>query len=400
MSKFRIESVETFCLPPRWIVVRVETADGYVGWGECGVLSWPNASRAAIAEVAAAIKSADVGGIRDVWEVASKARAYHGGAVLSGAVSAIDQALWDILGRRANMPVHVLLGGKVRTRVKAYSWLTLDEHGRERVRPEEFAALATVRVAQGFKALKLGTPRSGNKTPAYDPIETLERSDEIVEHVAAIRSAVGPDIDLAIDVHGRLTLPMAKRVLKLLEPFELLFVEEPTPSPHIETLRVLAAHTKIPLASGERSHSALEFKAMLDAGLGVLQTDLNNVGGLTEARRIADVARSYNAVIAPHCSAGPIGLAASLQFGFATPNFLIQEQGTEYYADRDVFPYDYFGYVKNAEALTPVDGYFQINDEPGLGIVVDDDAVRELALDAGTWAPPVLRRNDGSFAQW
>jgi len=399
-SPTRVVSIETFFLPPRWLIVRVETADGFIGWGECGVVSWPQAAKAAIDEVAETIIKSDHGGPRDIWDIGTKGRAYMGGAVLAGAVSAIDQALWDIAGKRTELPVHQLLGGKVRDRVKAYSWITLDEHGREAIPTAEFAELAAQRVSEGMTAVKIGKPRRGYSAPAYEPIETLARANEIVDHVAAVRAAIGPNVDLGIDLHGQCSVPMAKRLLPMLEPYELMFAEEPTAAPHIDGIREVANHTRIPLATGERFHSLTEFKALLDAGIGVLQPDLNNMGGITEGRRIADVARAYDVTIAPHCSAGPIGLAAALQFAFATHNFLVQEQGTDYYSNREIFPQDYFHYIVEPKPLIPAAGFFELNARPGLGIEIDEGNLRELSTTANTWAPPVLRRKDRSFAQW
>jgi galactonate dehydratase len=322
--------------------------------------------------------------IENHWQVLTKGGFYRGGPVLSSAVAGIDQALWDIAGKTYGAPVHALLGGPVRDRVRVYAWVGGDE-------PGEISDAVTAHVENGMTAVKM------NASGRLSPVPTMGEVSAIVERVAAARAALGPDRDVAIDLHGRASYPAAKLILPAVAPLHPLLVEEPLVPEHGHRLADLIAGSPVPVATGERLYNRTDFLTPLAAGVSVVQPDLSHAGGISEVRRIAALAETYGALLAPHCPLGPIALAASLQVALATPNFLIQEQsiGIHYHVGADLLDY-----VADPEPLRIVDGHIARLDGPGLGITVDEAAVRQADRSAHAWRNPVWRHDDGSFAEW
>ncbi|MFG2769851.1 galactonate dehydratase [Streptomyces sp. NPDC048350] len=380
----KITSLRTYLVAPRWCFLKVETDEGVIGWGEPVVEGRAHTVAAAVEELSDYLVGQDPLRIEDHWQVLTKGGFYRGGPVLSSAVAGIDQALWDIKGKALGAPVWQLLGGHVRDRVRVYSWIGGD-------RPEDAVEQALARKAEGFTAVKM------NASPQLEFIDTPAAVHGIVERVAGVREAVGDGFDIAVDFHGRLTLPMARRVVPLLEPYLPFFVEEPVVPELSEHIEEIVRSTSIPIATGERLYSRWDFKKVLGSGIAVAQPDVSHAGGISEVRRIAAMAEAYDVSLAPHCPLGPIALAACLQVGFASPNLLIQEQSLgihyntgsdllDYLTDRTVFRYE--------------DGHVALLTEPGLGIQVDERAVERAAEKGHRWRNPVWRRNDGSFAEW
>ncbi|GHF79220.1 galactonate dehydratase [Streptomyces thermodiastaticus] len=380
----KIARVETFLVPPRWLFCRVETDDGVVGWGEPVVEGRAEVVRGAVDVLAEHLLGQDPLRIQDHWQVLTKGGFYRGGPVLSSAVAGLDQALWDIAGQVYGAPVHALLGGPVRDRVRVYSWVGGDEPGRLREQ-------VTEQVEAGFTAVKM------NAAGATSPIATAAETAAVVERVAAVREVLGPGRDVAVDFHGRLGAATARRVLAELAPLHPLFVEEPVLPEHGHLLPGLVAAGPVPLATGERLYGRAEFLPVLTAGVAVVQPDLSHAGGISEVHRIASLAETYGALLAPHCPLGPISLAASLQVAFATPNFLIQEQSRGIHYNKDA---DLLSYVVDPTPFRFVDGHAVRGDAPGLGITVDEKAVRAADRRGHTWRNPVWRHPDGSFAEW
>jgi galactonate dehydratase len=381
----KIISVETFLVPPRWLFCRIGTDEGVVGWGEPVVEGRAGTVRAAVEELSEVLIGADPLRIEDHWQVLTKGGFYRGGPVLSSAVAGLDQALWDIAGKVRGAPAHELLGGPVRDRARVYSWVGGDE-------PAELERAVRAQVEAGFTAVKM------NASGRLGPIGTPAEIDAIVERVAAVRAVLGPDRDVAVDFHGRVSLANARRLLPLLEPLRPLFVEEPLlPEDHHQLRHVVTA-SSVPIAVGERMYSRWDFRPVLDSGLAVVQPDLSHAGGISEVRRIASMAEVYGISVAPHCPLGPISLAASLQIAFSTPNFLIQEQslGIHYNAAGN----DLLDYLVDPSVFTFVDGAVTRTTRPGLGIEVDEKAVRRADELGHAWRSPVWRHDDGSFAEW
>lgn len=381
----KIIELETFLVPPRWLFVKLTTDEGIVGWGEATLEGRSATVQTAIEEWREYLIGADPLRIEEHWQVLSKQTFYRGGPIFSSAVAGVDQALWDIAGKHFGVPVHQLLGGPVRERARVYSWIGGDE-------PAEVADHARAMREAGFTAVKL------NASGRMAPLDTSRAIDRMVATAAAVREAMGPDGDFALDFHGRLSVPMARRVLRELEPLRPMFVEEPTlPEFSGHRLRDIVELTSIPIACGERLYHRTEFLPVLSAGLAVAQPDLSHCGGITEARRIAALAETFDAYLAPHCPLGPIALAACLQVAFVTPNFLIQEQsgGIHYNVGSDLL-----SYLADTSVFNFSDGYCRRLTGPGLGIEVDERAVRVAAERGHAWRNPTWRHPDGSFAEW
>jgi galactonate dehydratase len=380
----KITRIETFLVPPRWLFCRIETDDGTVGWGEPVVEGRAEVVRAAVEVFAEYLVGADPLRIQDHWQVLTRGGFYRDGPVLSSAVAGIDQALWDIAGKTYGAPVYGLLGGPVRDRVRVYAWVGGDE-------PAKLADAIAAQVEAGFTAVKMNA--SGRVSPIAAPAEI----DAVVERAAAARAALGPQRDMAVDFHGRFAPATARRVLPELAGFRPLFVEEPVLPEHNHVLAGLVAASPVPLATGERIYGRAGFLPVLQAGVAVVQPDLSHAGGITEVVRIAALADTYGAHLAPHCPLGPIALAASLQVGFATPNLLIQEQSLGIHYDKDA---DLLSYVLDPEPFRFVEGHAVRTDRPGLGVAVDEAAVRAADRAGHAWRNPVWRHPDGSLAEW
>ncbi|PXY29269.1 galactonate dehydratase [Prauserella sp. PE36] len=380
----KITSVETFLVPPRWLFCRVATDEGIVGWGEPVVEGRAETVRAAVDELADLLVGQDPRRVEDLWQLMTKAAFYRGGPVLSSAVAGLDQALWDILGKVLSVPVHQLLGGAVRDQVRVYGWIGGDE-------PSAVAEAAARQVETGLTAVKMNASGRVGRMPNRNEV------DGVVARLAAVREVLGDSRDVAVDFHGRFGVAAARRVIPELAPLHPLFVEEPVLPEYTHRLGDVVAASNVPIACGERLYSRTDFLPALQAGIAVAQPDLSHAGGISEVRRIASLAETFDALLAPHCPLGPIALAASLQVAFATPNFLIQEQsiGIHYNTDAELLDY-----VLDRAPFGFPEGVIRRWEAPGLGVDIDEDAVRAADARGHRWRPPVWRHDDGSFAEW
>jgi galactonate dehydratase len=378
----KIGRIETFYVPPRWLFVRVETEDGAVGWGEASLEGHAEAVDGAFEAIRDRFIGHDARRIEDIWQVAYRGGFYRGGPVLMSALAGLDQALWDLKGKAFGMPAWEMLGGKVRDRIRAYAWIGGD-------RPDEIESAATARREQGFGAVKM------NATAELDWIGTPKLFDEVV---ARVQAAQGAGMDVGLDFHGRVHRPMAKQLAKVLEPLGLLFIEEPLLSENHEGLAQIAHLVSTPIALGERLYSRWDFKPFFEnRSVDIIQPDLSHAGGLLECRKIAAMAEAYDVAVAPHCPLGPLALAACLQLAACTPNVAIQEMslGIHYNVGHDLL-----NFVTDKAVLSPVDGHLPIPEAPGLGVTIDEAAVREVHEDRHRWRNPIWRHADGSFAEW
>jgi galactonate dehydratase len=379
----KIGKIETFIVPPRWLFVRVESEDGSVGWGEASLEGWAEAVEGVFEAYRDRFIGVDPFNIEDIWQVGYRGGFYRGGAVIMSALSGFEQALWDLKGRALGLPVWQMLGGKVREKVRSYAWIGGD-------RPHEIAGAAEVRKKQGFTAVKM------NATAELDWIGTPKVFDDVLKRVEAAQ-ALGMDVGL--DFHGRVHRPLAKQLAKVLEPLGLLFIEEPLLSENHEGLAQIASLVSTPIALGERLFSRWEFKPFFENGsVDIIQPDLSHAGGILEVRKIAAMAEAYDVAVAPHCPLGPLALGACLQIATCTPNHAIQEisLGIHY----NTGGHDLLNFCLNKEALTPIEGYLPVPEGPGLGVDIDEPAVREADKDRHRWRNPVFRTKDGSFAEW
>ncbi|WP_027133181.1 galactonate dehydratase [Geminicoccus roseus] len=381
----KITRLETFLVPPRWCFLKIETDEGIAGWGEPVVEGRAATVAAAVAELADYLVGKDPFLIEDHWTVMYRGGFYRGGAVHLSAIAGIDQALWDIKGRALGVPVHQLLGGRLRERIRVYSWVGGD-------RPDDAVAGARAVAERGFSAVKM------NGTEELQYVDSHRGIDAVVARVAAVREAMGPEFGIGVDFHGRVHRPMAKVLAKELDPFKLMFIEEPVLSEHDEALKEIANHTATPIALGERLYSRWDFKRILQGGyVDIVQPDPCHAGGITETRKIASMAEAYDVALALHCPLGPIALAVCLQLDAVCYNAFIQEQslGIHYNQGSDLLDY-----ITDRSVFAYRDGFVQIPDGPGLGIEIDEEAVRRQAAIGHRWRNPVWRHADGSFAEW
>jgi galactonate dehydratase len=381
----KITQMELFIVPPRWLFVKVSTDEGLAGWGEPIVEGHAETTAAAVREMEEFLIGRDPDPIEDIWQTLYRARFYRGGPVMMSAIAGIDQALWDIKGKRYGLPIYSLLGGPVRNKMRVYSWIGGD-------RPADVAADASKKKALGFSAVKMN---AGAEMPYIDSFAAIETA---AARIAAVREAVGSEMGIAVDFHGRVHKAMAKVLVRELTPYHLLFIEEPVLPENNEALRDIAAHTSCPIATGERMYSRWDFKPLLQDGyVDIVQPDVSHAGGISESVKIAAMAEAYDVAIAPHCPLGPIALAACLQVDAVAHNAFIQEQslGIHYNEGNDLL--DYLG---EPGIFAYQDGFVQLPTAPGLGITINEDRVREAAQQGHRWRNPVWRLSDGSVAEW
>ena len=381
----KIIKLETFRLQPRWLLLRVETDDGFIGWGEPVVEGRVAATQACVHELEPYVIGQDPRRIEHIWQTLYRGGFYRGGPVLTSALSGIDQALWDIKGKALGVPVFDLLGGAVREKMAVYSWIDSDT-------PEIAARSVKEKMSQGFTTVKMfGTYATGW-------IDDRKAINDLLERVQAVRDAAGPDFGIAIDFHGRAHHSMARTLLKELEPLKPLFVEEPVLVENLDAFADLHRRSNIPLATGERSFTRWGFKELLERGCAdIIQPDLSHAGGISEVRRIAAMAETYDVALAPHCPLGPVALAACLQVDFASINACLQEQsiGMAYNKGQEID-----SYLRDPAIFAYQNGYVPLLTAPGLGVDVDEAIVRSNQVPDLAWKNPVFHLEDGSVTEW
>jgi galactonate dehydratase len=371
----QITRLESIFVKPRWHFLKVHTDEGLVGLGEPIVEGRARTVATAVQELGEYLIGQDPRQIERHWQAMYRVTFYRGGPVLVSAISGIEQALWDITGKWLGVPVYQLLGGAVRERVRVYAHTGGDT-------PEEVTVQARARVAEGYTALKTGL------SAPVRILDTREYISREVARITALREAIPPSVDLAVDFHGRVGPAMAIRLAKELEPLGLLFIEEPVLPENVDALVTVARSTTTPIATGERLFTRWGFREVLEKqAAAVLQPDLCHAGGISEVRKIAAMAEVYFAAVAPHNPLGPISLAAGLQVDACMPNFLCQEQVSLGE-----------GYLKQPFVVR--NGFIDLPTAPGLGIELDDAAVDALRYDGGWQTPQLAHPDDGSFADW
>lgn len=381
----KITRLTTYRLPPRWMFLKIETDEGVTGWGEPVIEGRAKSVETAVHELSDYLIGQDPARINDLWQVMYRGGFYRGGPILMSAIAGIDQALWDIKGKVLGVPVWQLLGGLVRDTIKAYSWVGGD-------RPAQvIAGIHTLR-AIGFDTFKL------NGCEEMGIIDSARKVDAAVSTVAQIRETFGNEIEFGLDFHGRVSAPMAKILIKELEPYRPLFIEEPVLAEQAEYYPRLAAQTHLPIAAGERMYSRFEFKRVLEAGgLAILQPDLSHAGGITECVKIAAMAEAYDVALAPHCPLGPLALAACLHVDFVVRNAVFQEQSMGIHYNQGA---ELLDYVINKEDFTLSGGQFAPLTRPGLGVEINEPLVAARSQHADDWRNPLWRFADGTVAEW
>jgi galactonate dehydratase len=377
VSELRIFSVE--CGIRNLTIVQVETDEGITGLGEA-TLEWHDEPVAAsIKALSDVIAGRDAGRIEYLWQLMLRSGFWRGGPTHLTALSAIDQALWDIKGKASGLPVYDLLGGRCRDVVPLYA------NGPRGSTPEEYAASAVDLVELGYRAMKVCPVEP---TADLDGNEALEH---VVQAVRSIRRAIGPQVKLAIDFHGRLSPAMAIRCSALIEPFDIWFIEEPALPDNVDALTAISRAATVPLASGERWLTRSGFRRALELrALAAVQPDVAHCGGVSEQRRIAAMAEVDQVSFAPHNPLGPVGTMATAHVAMATPNFLTLER-----AEGDISPW------RDAiitTAATIGDGILTLTDAPGFGMELNADIC--LAHPGRAVPRPALCLPDGSFSEW
>jgi galactonate dehydratase len=381
----KIAGFELFQVPPRWLFLKIDTDVGIAGWGEPVIEGKAATVRTAVEELMPMLIGKDPMHIEDHWNTMYRGGFYRGGPILMSAIAGIDQALWDIKGKYFNAPIYQLMGGKVRDRIKVYSWIGGD-------RPAEVAAAASKALSFGFTAIKM------NGTYELMYVDSHRKIDEVLERVATIREAVGNRLEIGIDFHGRVHKPMAKVLARQLEQFRPMFIEEPVLPENNEALKEIARHTSIPIATGERMFSRWHFKQVLQEGyVDIIQPDVSHAGGITECKKIISMAEAFDVAAAPHCPLGPIALAACLQVDATCHNAFIQEQslGIHYNEGSDLLDY-----LTDKSVFDYHEGYVKIPEGAGLGISINEEFVRQQAAIGHDWKNPLWRHDDGSVAEW
>jgi galactonate dehydratase len=381
----KIAKFELFKIPPRWLFLKITTDDGLTGWGEPVIEGRAETVAAAVREAEPLLIGRNAGHIEDIWQILYRGGFYRGGPILSSAMSGIEQALWDIKGKAAGLPVYEFFGGPVRSRIRVYSWIGGD-------RPADVVQAAKDKAGQGYSAIKM------NGTEELDYLDSYSKIDAAVERVAAIREVLGKDFDIAVDFHGRVHQAMARILLKELEPYRLMFIEEPVLIENLEALKELRRHTVTPIATGERNYTRWGFKDILNSGaVDIIQPDLCHAGGILEVKKIAAMAECHDVAVAPHCPLGPIALSASLQLDYCTPNAIIQEQSLGIHYNQGA---DLLDYLTDRTVFEYRDGYVYRDQRPGLGIEINEGKVREAASVGHEWKNPLWRTGDGVVAEW
>ena len=381
----KITKITTYIVPPRWLFLKIETDEGIFGWGEPVVEGRAHTVAAAVDELSDYLIGQDPLQIEKHWQAMYRGAFYRGGPILMSAIAGVDQALWDIKGKYHNAPVHQLLGGQVRDRIRVYAWVGGD-------RPDAIVASAKAAIDGGFKATKM------NITEEMQIVDTMATVDQAVERMASLREAVGNKLDIAVDFHGRVHAPMARVLIKALEPYSPFFIEEPVLSEHLEAMAELRKNTHIPIATGERLFSRFDYKRLFTLGAAdIIQPDLSHAGGITECKKIADMAEAWDIGLAPHCPLGPIALAACLQVDAVCQNAFIQEQSQGIHYNRSN---DLTDYLVDPSVFHYTDGYVDIPQKPGLGIEINEEVVIERAKVGHRWRNPLWQHADGSIAEW
>lgn len=389
----KIEGVDTVIVNAEmrnWVFVKVTTdTPGLVGWGEA-TLEWrTRAVDGAVRDLEPMIVGEDPRRIEHLYQKMHRQSFWRQGVIGMSAISGIEQALWDIRGKHLGVPVYELLGGRVRDRVRMYTHLGGGdmEAVYETFDVDPLIEKAEKVIEDGYTALKVVF------VPYSKPLEGIPKTRKFAKLMRALREAVGEEIDVMIDFHGRTTPAMAIEYIQAVEEFNPYFCEEPVPPENVDALREVRSSVDIPIATGERLVRRDQFRPVFEKrACHVIQPDLCHCGGLFEARKIAAMAETYEMGVAPHNPLGPVANAAALHFALSTPNFLIQEDMLQ-----DV-PWRWEVVDSSFETE---DGYWLPPDGPGLGVSVAEEAAAEHPFEQEVMHSTTIRaEDDNSILDW
>ena len=380
----KIAKIEQFFPRRRTRLVKITTDNGIAGWGETTLEGKPKSTVVAVEELSDYLIGKDPLRIEHHWQHIYRSAFYRGGNILMTALSGIDQALWDIAGKYYEVPTHKLLGGAVRDRIRVYAhWGigSMTDAGKASAKER----LEMLQKKGGYDAFKTGP---GGKWRAHEPPAVI---DAFVERAYLMREWVGPDVELCFDFHGKMTPALAIEVCHELKGMRPMFVEEPVPQENVDALKQVSDHVPFPIATGERLLTRWGFREIFEKqAVAYLQPDTSHAGGITELKKIANMAEVYYMHIMPHCAIGPVAFSASLQVDAVVPNFLIQEQVDSGLGD---------GLLK--EDWVVVNGHIELPTKPGLGFEIDES---EAEQDCGIYEEELggefYYESDGSVADW
>ncbi len=379
----KIAKVEQFFPLPRVRLVKVTTDNGLIGWGETTLEGKPKSTSSAVEELADYLVGKDPLRIEHHWQHIYRSAFYRGGPILMTALSGLDQALWDIAGKHYGVPTYELLGGPVRDRIRVYAHWGIHDLS------DEGLAEAKERLEwlskSGYTAYKTGP---SGKWRGHEPPSVI---DGFVKRAYLMREWVGPDIELAFDFHGKMTPALAIEICHEIKGMRPLFVEEPVPQENVDALKLVSDHVPFPIATGERLHSRWEFREVFEKqAVAYIQPDGSHAGGITELKKIANMAEVYYIHVLPHCAIGPVAFTACMHVDAVIPNFLAQEQIDQGLGE---------GLFKDPWQV--VDGHIELPTKPGLGFEIDEQAV-EKNIDQYTeeLGGEYFYETDGSVADW
>ncbi|MFC7292613.1 mandelate racemase/muconate lactonizing enzyme family protein [Hirschia litorea] len=376
---------------PAWVghrnlcMVKVETDAGIFGWGESGLSSRELAVAGAVNHFKEFLIGKDATQIGALWQEMYRGQYFEGGRVLTAAISAIDIALWDIAGKALNAPIHRLLGGKQRNKVPCFI-TTIKPHD------ETLIEEAKMFVKDGWTVIRTAAGDLGT-TERPSTVDIRKSIAEAAEILTELRRQVGNEIVIGIDYHHRLSVAEAASFCQMMPTGTLDFLEEPIRAETPEAYATLRQMTDVPFAIGEEFSSKWIFRPFIEHGLtNFARIDVCNVGGITEAMKVAAMAETHYIDVMPHDPLGPVCTAATLQMSAVVPNFSWYE----------VPPY---GRVETADigsffenAPSPNAGFFEISDLPGHGVIVNEEALKANAFKF--WEAPRMQKPDGSFTNW
>lgn len=383
-------------VPPRWGLLRVMTSDGLEGYGEYTVEGQLDSAEAAVREMTECFVGQDATEIKRLVRGRFDQAFYHGGAHFMSALGGIEMALWDIRGKLLGQPVYSLLGGKVRDKVKVYRWAGGNNNAAEAA-AEEAARV----VGEGARAIKM------NACPPLAAIDTYGGIRAAVARARAVRDAVGSQVEVALDFHGRCNVPMARRLVRELEFAQPLFYEEPVRPDYNRWLPEIAALTHVPIATGERMFTVAEFSDVVARkGAHILQPDLVHAGGISNGAEIAALAEANGIAFAPHCPLSPIAFMACLQVVVQSRAGWILEwsKGIHYNASgatAEVDPWLRYIVEKDWEQFElDADGHLPVAGLPGLGVRINWEEIQRAARTEVVWRDAAMSLGDGTIANW
>ena len=360
MPSTRIERVETI-LWDRWLLLRIYCEDGTVGLGEGGVHGWQRPTQTMLETMAPYLVGKDPSPIEHHYQWLYRSSHFMG-AVVQGALSAIDIALWDIKGKRLGVPIYDLMGGQTRQRVRCYMHVTGDTL-------EALAADARAKTDQGFTAVRF----SPFAPDYYLHKSYSEWTDEAVRRVGAVRQAVGPGVDLCVEIHRQMSPAEGVWLGRRLEQFNPYFYEDPMLPDSPAIMGQVQAQCNIPIATGERFTTLFEYQQLIAAqGAAYVRPDVCLCGGLTGSKKVAALAEAHHIKVIPHNPLSPVSTAACVQLDAAIPNFALQE----YTGEAEPPKSDLL-----VEPLELIDGYLTVPEGPGLGIALNEAALSHPVQD-------------------